>query len=1058
MSNLSMERCVSSTTFELLKTNEIVRAGAGAGKTYALTHRVMDVADRYFQEHGRFPRVIVTTFTRKATQELRERLMLLAIEEKPHLIDFVNSRSQLVVSTIHGVMDLYLKRYGANICVDPGYTVVSSYQSGRLARQVLREVLFGEGKSELLESFQFNLLTTMVRRLDGLDFEAPNARPYSEKDFMGIFDQIANDLAQRLLSCAQSIKAEATKEDWLEMADYFLEIAKILKRGKWSENRSVLLTALEGLKTARRNAKNPPVADETADEAEEVRNALKDLAEPVYDPRAWSEFANKYKDLQTVAQKFALEFRKRKREQGILEISDLEHLAMQCIREHPRSSEAFATEWDYWLVDEFQDTSPFQVKLLKALVGDRAQFIVGDPQQSIYLFRGARSEVFSDREKEIAIGGGQQSYLTMNRRSHPELLLFLNDFFAHFDPPFQPMEPFLKEGEVLDPSRVVCRIAIAGASDDGDTEDHELKGIVSHVLDLLSRGVRHEEICVLARTNKALMGIAVYLNRFSLPTHVHAASGFYGRRETRDALALLKFLVNPQDGENLVELLRSPWFRLSDQDLSRFALEKPKSLWHRMSSELELEAIGRLNELLMSSKHESLSGAFRKALIDSGFIDLSHFHDVSGRREANIWKLVISLENEERKAGFNPLAFIATSEQSAVQIEESNAEGDAVAAVEPDRINLMTVHASKGLEFKHVILPGMQRKPKLTTQEEFTFDEEQGLWATRLPFGEDGERVASLAETVWVKKFQKQELQEHARVLYVALTRAVESVYLSWTNPAQKTSWAENLQDRGWLDLKPGLHQREGYAYEVLGEGAKTVHRDSSTLKKEVQVRESWNEVASRKSQKSSQDKSVSVSRILGPGPITSAKPKAQVSNATENVPHRLKIAAEGTAVHKLMELLKYDPSKSELMKLVSKWFPNDIARITKGIEFVTRLKSPNLSEIIKDGEVEWGFHIRHNGLAIEGQVDLWGRSRDGQVWIIDYKSGTSRKKAEAFKQLSLYALALRKSGLIREDEKIKLAAVYPLAEETYFEAEPSLEAIERIIAEYSKSESAKGD
>src|SRR3712207_2438262 len=131
---MPLEYRVSNTTPQRLTVDEIVRAGAGAGKTYTLTHRVMDIADEMLRLEKRFPRVIVTTFTRKATQELRERLMLLALNEKPHLVDFVNSRSHLVVSTIHGIMDLYLKRYGANVCVDPGYTVISGQQATKLTR------------------------------------------------------------------------------------------------------------------------------------------------------------------------------------------------------------------------------------------------------------------------------------------------------------------------------------------------------------------------------------------------------------------------------------------------------------------------------------------------------------------------------------------------------------------------------------------------------------------------------------------------------------------------------------------------------------------------------------------------------------------------------------------------------------------------------------------------------------------------------------------------------------------------------------------------------------
>lgn len=100
---------MSSPTFEL--NNIIVRAGAGAGKTTRLTQTVLDVAQGFKKKHARWPRVVVTTFTRKATQELRERLVTVTCrDQSQELLQYVSSPSQVFISTIHGVLNLFLKQ------------------------------------------------------------------------------------------------------------------------------------------------------------------------------------------------------------------------------------------------------------------------------------------------------------------------------------------------------------------------------------------------------------------------------------------------------------------------------------------------------------------------------------------------------------------------------------------------------------------------------------------------------------------------------------------------------------------------------------------------------------------------------------------------------------------------------------------------------------------------------------------------------------------------------------------------------------------------------------
>ncbi|MCM2282749.1 MAG: UvrD-helicase domain-containing protein, partial [Bdellovibrionaceae bacterium] len=1065
---------MNTSSHSSLKDHVIVRAGAGAGKTRRLTLQVIEIAKSFRAREGRWPRMVVTTFTRKATQELRERLMLKALEDEPELIEFINSRSYLVVSTIHGVLDIYLKRYGGKISIDPGYAIMASGEADRLARQSLRAILVDDGRyADLLEVYGFNRLVSLARVYAEHIERVPEARPHDETTLRALFRERADALARDAEFVADDIEAESEKDTWRAMAGGFRRWAKVLREGEWESTREGLIAEVSATRAAPFSKKNPPVSEETNLAAKNIRERFKALSEDIYDPACWREIAAVFAKFEEMGRAFTRRYFAMKVERGSIEISDLEQLAMTCAREHPDSVHAFAQEWDYWLIDEYQDTSPFQVDLIRQFSGDRPNFIVGDPQQSIYLFRGARSEVFAEKEKEILGGGGSQDVLNRNYRSRPELLMFLNDVFARMDPPFRPMEPNLAEGESFDSSRVVAQILIApdaaecsrtdgaeaqeqavvpeegalreptasvsgaaGNQPGEPTADVELRSLVRHVQELLQAGAKYEDICVLARTNQTLLDVADWLDRFRLPTHVHAASGFYSRRETMDALALLKFLVNPHDNENLVLLLRSPWFRVCDATLTRLVRGPERSHWERLVGSLEdkheLEAVVRLRDWLAARAELGVGECFRRALGDAGFIDLSHLHDVSGRRESNVWKLLAKLTAAEGKPGFNYLSFIETSE---VDLRDSSGaeESDAIAAVEPDRINLMTIHASKGLQFKHVLLPKMGQRPRLTASLNFAFDESRQLWALRVPRGDALEMTSSLAEKAWLETFRKQEQREHARVLYVALTRAIETVFMSWSGVPDPQSWAAALR----LDLALGAHATPAYTYQVTNDLGEPFPLEAQA-QDVIEPRAPWRmrgdgDAANGSRAESRIQESASVSQLLD-----RSAPLRRGWEALA-VPARLKLAAQGTAVHRLMEALK-SPAAGQIRSLIQRWFPDREEQVVRAVDYVSRLRIPPLADLIRDGQVEWGFAFLEKGVFVEGQIDLWGREAgaDGStVWVVDYKTGNPEGRAKAFEQLGLYALALRKAGQVRAGDRVRLAAVYPFAEENYLQDEP---------------------
>ncbi|MEQ1666207.1 MAG: 3'-5' exonuclease, partial [Bdellovibrionales bacterium] len=418
------------------------------------------------------------------------------------------------------------------------------------------------------------------------------------------------------------------------------------------------------------------------------------------------------------AEEFYASFYEHKMNLSQIEMSDLETLTLKSIQNHPEVAVAFSSDWDFWLIDEFQDTSPMQITLLKSLIGSRPRFIVGDPQQSIYLFRGARNEVFSLEENKIVKNNGLLKKLTTNYRSQPELLLFFNQFFSQFDEPFMKLDPKPKlDSTQPDSSDSISRtvdncvanffIIPKFEKDESAYEDSSEvsypnldrdSSIYSPISKLIIEGVqsgkRFDDYCVLSRTNSELKQIAQAFEQLNIPVQVHVNDSYYQRREILDLLSLLKFLLNPHDNMNFVRLVRSPWLRISDQIIVNNVASRPISYWESLrTAESKHPMIIKLIDIFQRSQERGLFYSLFDFALNEGLIDSSHCHDSTGRRESNIWKFFDILRDEEKTPGFNFMDF-AHRTLTEKRSDDENEESDATPVVEPNRVNLMTIHKS----------------------------------------------------------------------------------------------------------------------------------------------------------------------------------------------------------------------------------------------------------------------------------------------------------------------------------------------------------------------------
>ena len=540
-------------------------------------------------------------------------------------------------------------------------------------------------------------------------------------------------------------------------------------------------------------------------------------------------------------------YRKLKAERALVDFDDLERLTAQVLsQEHIRRRYREA-EFNHLLVDEFQDTNDRQWQIIRAL-GDLDRggslFAVGDPKQSIYGFRGADVSVFNRVRDQIARdANGKELSLSTSFRSHRRLIAQFNGLFqgilvrdddsptADFQVPFdKPMTAF-REDSPKDAPIEVLLLEKQKREQDGKPKNipaHEMRhweaseiaGRITGLIDSQRlvfdrdrggcRPIRHGDIAVLFQ---ALSKVKIYEDCFKtqgIPFLTIAGRGYYDRQEVWDMLDLLRCLHNPLDNLSLAAALRSPLFGFSDDLLFALRLmkdpdpssSKPLPLWTamRMAQISEVPGIAdedqhllkfatdTLDELRQIAGRVTIFELLGRALTSTGYLSILTGLSDGARRRGNVEKLLKLAEDSGKITLGKFSRFLA--DLSSREIREGEVLVEAGNA-----IRLMTVHASKGLEFPMVILAdaswtrGGGAAPSLLNDADFglscqVFDVEQN------------KTVASFAHRRNARLLAQKEAAERKRLLYVAATRAQDYLLVSGQMTFKKSG---QLSARGWL-------------------------------------------------------------------------------------------------------------------------------------------------------------------------------------------------------------------------------------------------------------------
>ena len=980
---------------------EIVQAGAGTGKTAWLVDKVFRISADFEKTYGRKPRLAVCTFTRKAAHELKERLASKAIEKKEQaFLEYIYS-PKMFISTLHGLFYSFLKSYGWKTEINPDFHIISDSKEMQIINTLASSFLFNK-YLPLLKQVPFYHLTDILKFYVRERLKHGNIAFYNAEDFKG----------------------------FLKEFQFFQE--------------------------------NPSSSS---------------LPKTFFKDRKVAEthhFLPVFQEFQKMAEEFFPLFLERKKREGKLTTDDLELFLLDFINKNNSALRVISQDKDHWLIDEYQDTSRIQEQIIKKITQFKNVSCVGDPGQSIYLFRNADPEVFS---RCIQIYGKEPERLTFNYRSETALIYFFNDFFSSKPGlflKFKPPAASSKESNSLLKSPCAYFLPYSQR----DSSEDVFKKVLSHIHRLTSMGNHYEEIAVLSTKNEDLTALSLFLEKRHIPVLLHTAEGFARKRILLDCFFLYKFLINPHDTENLTALFRTPYFKIPDEKLSLitnsfFQREKPdssrkqetkfgelkdshfknqtnapsqdkvNSLWEYCLKNLQQEKIFKTLKNCLKLKEEiGFLPAFEKITLQKILSAGNPPPNLTNASEANFWKLLNHLY-KRRSSQHHPLDFYYSFMERDLNNEEAS---EAPASTASSSIQLLTIHGSKGLEFKNVIIFNLS-KAIAFSKKEAVYDLKRNKMAFSAPYGGRNQpKIKCYGHKKINTELNEKELEETDRQLYVAMTRAKHSLCLLVPEgKVLKNSWFERftffehflnkIGDGSWK-IKEGLYKKENYSFLVTG-STKEENIFSSVLP-------SFSKNSVRKPQLESQkaENLFKSSKDFIQFSETEKKTennKKKVASSFHPIKslHSFIKAQQGTQLHYYLHLLNKQSDKKVFEKIENSFLSlKEQLELKKALTYVMNLKQPCFSFFLKKGFSEWPFKLKKGAFVLQGQIDLWGWENK-QAYLFDYKSSVNSQPLIK-KQLAFYAYVLDQ---LYRPEIIKCFGVYPF---------------QRKIEEYSFSQKEK--
>lgn len=831
----------------------ILGAGAGSGKTRVLVGRYMHLLQ---SKKADIEEILAITFTNKAANEMQDRIREEIIKKKDiadreakkywnNLLFKLNNAS---INTFHSFTANILRENPVMGCVDPDFTVMDEEQTDRILTEVIDSVI-EEGLSaedssiitlaeeyglyhlseifqQLFHTMQKTSLTTkkvIKRSYQYLERQQDVFQNY-KKDLIQAGDELVTVFDLEGASGKTEEKMKLFKRSWPEIKKAILEISGVDDK----ENLAVVET-IDNIIKGR-------LASTVRDTAVILRDLIRD--------KRWTALLMLERAQEIIAplgqviQEVENRYSQRKYEMAALDFNDLEIKLMHLFKENPEFLASIREGIKYIMVDEFQDNSPRQEKLIRLLSGSEKinLFLVGDPKQSIYRFRGADVSVFKKQQQDILDKGGLNLKLTKNFRSSATILSFANFIFSRL---------LGNENEDINYDMITAErgagcnnveLLLLDRNELEDKDYRELEGrqLASRIKEMVEnseieiteedkvkRPLGYGDIALLFQSLTNVEKYEEALQAYAIPYTVINGRGFYEKQEIIDIINLLKVIDNQDRIIALAGLLRSPFCGINDQILYRLC--QGKGLWHNLIN-IQTEAVNlnidnkQVIKQLNSFKNVILESINYKDslspvdLINDIIEKTNYRYNLQGgayyqQQWANIDKLLNIIDNYYQRDYASSREIIDFLEEKR---EKYSREGlPSLEQEESNLVQLMTIHQAKGLEFPVVIVPDCQRRIiNYGNKPSVLLDKEQGL-GIRVNYKFRGKNSHPSPLYLDIDNREREaEYSESKRLFYVAVTRARDYLILSGS-VKKKLQCSQPDKGKNWLEWVAWAFERD---------------------------------------------------------------------------------------------------------------------------------------------------------------------------------------------------------------------------------------------------------
>lgn len=790
--------------------NVALSAGAGSGKTRVLTERYL----RLLESGIDVAQIVAITFTEKAALEMKNRIreqIVLRVEKGEKTVDWQKALDKLEkanISTIHSFCSNIVKENAAFLGMDFNFKIINDVDS----KEFLKDTA-----SQLLNSYFSNEENSEEVLLLNNLFE----NKYKEEKFIEETLKIRVDILEKGLNFEEIIKnATASMENFILKIIY--EINEIYREYK--------------------------------------------LKRDMLD----------YTDLQTMAAE-------------LLEIKELREAYKK--RYKRIMVDEFQDTNDLQKSIIYSLTKDSEEKII-----DKRLFIVGDKKQAIYGFRGTDNRVFKEVSEEM----GRDAKKSMNicYRSEKEIIYGINGIFKNLINGYEELKP--KEEEPGEEKRIMIVRYNEGENKASNTGLKLLKEKLKHKVEntislsefeaaleelkdndykytsskssdtilksiklLRDKGLGFKDITILIRNRNLLGDLEEKLEEYNIPYCIIGGTGFYEKEEVKDVLALYKFAINSRENGNIIEeysILKSPIFQVPDDVLFRLRINQLKEEKDFIEAigetviELKEEladsesnyaaeedirkleaALSTLEKLLDIGKKLSVTEILKGIIKECSIKENVILQKNGMQKFRNIEKLLKVSEEFDKEYLFTPQEFLAHIEKlNNLGVDDSEAALD---TENSEAVKIMTIHGSKGLEFKGVIIPAIDknvisRSISDLKEAHMLIDNNKFL----LKYNEDNSESEDFKQAVAIK--MEEVIDEEIRILYVAMTRAEK--YIVLTGKEEETELTGNKLE----DLK-SYGKMIDYALSIKAKGNELVEYIQEDTLPQIEAAENYKELES---------------------------------------------------------------------------------------------------------------------------------------------------------------------------------------------------------------------